>query len=77
MADGTVAGCCGCSHFLGKLLEQDFRSIWYGESYHAFRAEQEVIHSTHVQGTSCLCGSCPHVETNYEYMESIGASDQV
>ncbi|MBI5846171.1 MAG: radical SAM protein [Deltaproteobacteria bacterium] len=72
MADGTVAGCCGCSHSLGKMPEKDFRSIWYGEPYRAFRAEEEMIHITHVPVTSCLCGSCPHVETNYEFLKSIG-----
>ncbi len=74
LADGTVAGCCGCSHSLGKIPEQNFRSIWYGETYRAFRAEEEVIQITHVPVKSCLCGSCPHVETNYEYWKSISAN---
>lgn len=71
MADGTVAGCCGCAHSLGKIPEQDFRSVWYGKSYRAFRAEDEMTHVTHAPVMSCLCGSCPHVETNYEFVESI------
>jgi MoaA/NifB/PqqE/SkfB family radical SAM enzyme len=71
MADGTVAGCCGCAHSLGKMPEQDFRSIWYGELYRAFRLEEDNIHITHIPVRSCLCGSCPHVEMNFEYYQFI------
>lgn len=72
MADGNVAGCCGCAHSLGKMPEQDFRSIWYGDLYHAFRAEEDNIHMTHIPVRSCLCGSCPHVEMNFDFYQSMG-----
>jgi MoaA/NifB/PqqE/SkfB family radical SAM enzyme len=70
-ADGTVQGCCGCPHILGDMKKNSFNDIWYGSLYNRFRNEEHAIHLTHSRVTDCLCGSCPHVVNNIDYLNMV------
>jgi len=60
-ADGTVYGCCILrfrnDQILGNIYEEDFRAIWNGEAYQAFRHKMRHGHSTFRGCYSCYPSS--------------------
>lgn len=61
---GHVYPCCRCYNPMGNIRNDDFREIWYGNDYRAFRNESYMINKrkNHVDG--CECNSCTHFTAN-------------
>ena len=68
---GNVYTCCRCYEPMGNIYEQDFRSIWYGSSYRAFRYESLRINRGGKRVDGCECNSCPHFTANLLVFNSL------
>lgn len=61
---GDVTPCCGCSTPLGNINETDFKNIWHGRGYAAFRQHALKLPRTGVQPQGCDCKHCTHATLN-------------
>ncbi|RPI37577.1 MAG: radical SAM protein, partial [Nitrospiraceae bacterium] len=62
--DGHVYTCCKCYEPIGNIHEEDFRSIWHGSGYRAFRREALRINKGGKRMDGCECGNCTHFTAN-------------
>lgn len=61
---GDVFACCRCYEPMGNIHEEDFRSVWDGSDYRAFRHEVLRINRGGKRIDGCECNNCPHFTAN-------------
>ena len=62
--DGTVLPCGQCAFPLGSMEQSNFREIWDGEAYCAFRRQTLSRKGLTAIAKTCECGFCCFVQDN-------------
>ena len=76
--DGTVHPCCQCEDGLGQVTtDESFRSVWYSDTYAAFRKAARDLPNTKTSIENCTCHSCDFTPANVMYWNKLHPMSKV